>query len=83
MAGTLSRKAHRGNVDPTTGTRYGKKSHNNRKNKTGGRRYQFQGVLPPRPKRLKNESDDAYKRRIREWKRTVKPIKFICHDKWA
>ena len=80
-SGSFSRRSRRGNVDPVSGTKSG--YGNNRKNTTRGRRYKIQGILPNRPKRLKNESDKDYQRRIRAWRRDVEPIKFVRHDKWS
>ena len=94
MAGSFSRRAHRGNVDPTIGTK--RVMHNNRNNTTGGRRYFIQGILSKRTKdckkpKLKKELQkseilrllSAWRCNIRKWRKTATIIKFVRHDKYA
>ena len=81
MSGTISRRAHRGNVDPAIGKKLG--YYNNRKNSTGGRRYFYQGILSNRPNKTKKETIISFRKRLRIWKLTAKPIKFVRHDKYS
>ena len=93
-SGSFSRRARRGNVDPTTGKK--RAYYNCRKNSTGGRRYSIQGILSKRAKDCnkptfkKGLEESAilkllseWRSNIRRWRQNANIIKFIRHDQYA